>query len=427
MKETLRTKALDYVVSCYLQSNDFNGCLASQLKNELSLSDPDTRDILAALIEDGLIDIMCSKFHPNPHIKAFSSIPIPEQLKVLEEEDVIRQCCVYPTRKAIEGQVETLPYQKAPFSSQLALGAGQLDYRIFDISVLELYRNDPRYKYETDGINGFISISDEYYESESVPEHDQVLLQTFGFAYDKDLNRAVAVFLGYLHDLSPEHQNIWAAKELKGDYRLHPDYYRNSILGEWGEKISIFDAFLQELCVINRMTEIMDKPPLFRNTFAENAPKGFGFLLRPTLKEFNSFVLLLDKMISDNLNKEFFRRDIPLKTEDVQEDGKAIVRHHGTIKLLEKWIRKFFRPQDASIVDEMITALRKVRRLRQKPAHSVNDDKFDQEYFKKQRQLIFDTYGALRTLRLILANHPMVKATPPEIGKHLLEGLIWDI
>ena len=54
---------------------------------------------------------------------------------------------------------------------------------------------------------------DEYLKSHAMREHDQVLLQTFGFAYDKDLKRAVAVFLRYLHDLSPEHQRVWAAKD----------------------------------------------------------------------------------------------------------------------------------------------------------------------------------------------------------------------
>ena len=71
-------------------------------------------------------------------------------------------------------------------------------------------------------------------------ESDQVFLQTFGFCYDANLNRAVAVFVHYLSDLTPEHQQIWKAKELTGEYTLHPDYYRNSILGQWDEKISIF-------------------------------------------------------------------------------------------------------------------------------------------------------------------------------------------
>ncbi|WP_051043795.1 hypothetical protein [Psychromonas sp. CNPT3] len=111
----------------------------------------------------------------------------------------------------------------------MAKGAGQLDYRTFDLSVLEYYRNDPRYSYETDSIHGSISIEDEYFQSKSVPESDQILLKTFGFAYDSDYSRYVAVFLRYLSGLSSEHQKVWAAKEIKGEIKLHPDYYATSI------------------------------------------------------------------------------------------------------------------------------------------------------------------------------------------------------
>jgi hypothetical protein len=54
----------------------------------------------------------------------------------------------------------------------------------------------------------------------------------------------------------------------------------------------------------------------------------------------------------------------------------------------------------------MIQTFRKIRKLRQKPAHAVNEDAFDQKYFREQRELIIEGYGAIRTLRLILANNP---------------------
>ena len=198
-------------------------------------------------------------------------------------------------------------YENKPYILAMALGTPQLDFRAFDLSVLEFYRNDPRYIYENDDIRGWISISDEYFESESVPESDQVLLDTFGFCYDENFNRAVAVFVRYLADLSPEHQQIWKAKELQGDYLLHPDYYRNTILGDWGTGISIFDAFVKELQLINKMAEAMERPVLFREDFSSGKPNKFGFLVRPTLESYNEFVLLLDKMVSDNISKKFFK------------------------------------------------------------------------------------------------------------------------
>ena len=77
----------------------------------------------------------------------------------------------------------------------LAQGAAQLEFRAFDLSVLEFYRNDPRYHYTTDDIHGSISVRQEH---SGLRDSDQVFLQTFGYCYDEDVNRAVAVFLRYL-------------------------------------------------------------------------------------------------------------------------------------------------------------------------------------------------------------------------------------
>ena len=199
------------------------------------------------------------------------------------------------------------------------------------------------------------------------------------------------------------------------------------LLGDWGTRISIFEAFVQELTIINEMAVLMGKAPLFRESYAKDRPKEFGFLLRPTLAEFNRFVLLLDKMMSDNINKEFFAEDLSLEEDEERDDGKVIVRQKGTIALLEEWVRKHFRPTDQEPVDRMFSAFRKVRKLRQKPAHAVKEDIFDQKYFKEQRQLVIEVYDAVRTLRLILANHPIVRNNPPKIGEHLYKGEIWDI
>lgn len=260
-----------------------------------------------------------------------------------------------------------------------------------------------------------------------MPEHDKVLLQTFGFAYDNDLNRYVAVFLKYLSDLSPEHQTIWSSKEIKGDIKLHPDYYAYSIEGSWGTKMSIFEAFVQELKIINEMSITIGKPNLFRECYGLEMLTGFGFLLRPTESEFNDFIHLLDKMMSDNINKIFFKNDIDLEFEETRSDGKIIVSQKGSIQLLELWINKYFRTPDKTKIDTMISTFKKVRKLRQKPAHRVNTNSFNQDIFRKQRDIVIDAYDAIRTLRQILANHPSVKIKPPKISPQLFKGEIWDI
>jgi len=145
------------------------------------------------------------------------------------------------------------------------------------------------------------------------------------------------------------------------------------------------------------------------------------------LAEFNSFVLLLDQLMSDNLNAKFFTPELNLEEDHQRSNGKVEVRRKGTIALLDEWVNHYFRPQEPKPLERMLAAFRKVRKLRQKPAHSIREDEFDQKYFHEQRSLIMEAYGAVRTLRLVLANHPSVKANPPEINEFLFEGKIWTI
>lgn len=383
--------------------------------------------VLRGLIGEEEVGLLYSDVHLNPHIIRTGFEPIDRQIARLDADN-LNQTCVYPRPKHLGQVMDRSQYNGEPYTLYLALGEPQLAYRSFDLSVLEFYRNDPRYLYENDDVNGFISVKDEYFESNQMAERDQILLESFGFSYDSDLSRAVAVYLRYLADLSPEHQQIWKAKELAGDFRLHPDYYRNTIVGDWGERVPIFDAFLKEMYLINQMAEAMGRPRLFRQDFGEygdRKPQKFGSLVRSTLEEFNAFVLLLDKMLSDNIDKRFFRKEVPEEIETERKDGKIVVQNKGTLQILDEWVRTHFRTSDWEPWNESIAALREVRKLRQKPAHTVDENSFDQQYFKKQRELIIRSYSAVRTLRMLLENHTAVRAADIEVPDWLREGKIW--
>jgi hypothetical protein len=113
----------------------------------------------------------------------------------------------------------------------------------------------------------------------------------------------------------------------------------------------------------------------------------------------------------------------PISIEE-RPDGKVVVRQKGTLSLLEEWMGKYLRPTEPESLDEMFKGFRSVRKLRQKPAHAINDDIFDLKYFKEQRQLVITAYVSVRMLRLVLANHPEVISNPPQIGRHLQRGEI---
>lgn len=423
MTAKARHRLLEEITRFYLESSDFNGIpVLSVLTGRMRLGWNALVDDLRQLIADEKVCVIYSTTDVNPHVMRTGYESPEEQIAKLETID--RHACAYPLSRHLEQVVDKSEYAGRPYELAMALGDAQLSHRAFDLSILEFYRNDPRYKYRNDDIRGSIYLSDEEHASGDMAASDMVFLQSFGFCHDEDLNRAVAVFLRYLYDLTPEHQQIWKAKELEGDYTLHPDYFRNTIRGVWGEGVSVFDAFIGELQVINEIARAVGRPPLFTKDFSEDRkPTNFTFLVRPTLKELNDFMLLLDKMISDNINRDFFQGEVPYEFEETLGDGRIVVRHKGTLTILDEWIHSRFRPQDWEPIDEMLRVFRQIRRKRQRPAHAIDENVFHQGYFREQRELITQAYEGVRTLRLLLANFP--KADDVEVPSFLKEGTIW--
>jgi hypothetical protein len=414
---------LQEITRRYLTSRDFNGIPLLLLAEELKIPEEKLLKEVSKLIQDNKLQVIFSDTDVNPHIIRIGVEPIKTQLEKLSKIDV--HACGYPTSEHLRIIVNRHDFEGKPYTLSLALGEPQLSFKPFDLSVLEFYRNDPRYEYTTDDIHGQISITSKFYDSQQITDSDNIFLNTFGFCYDADLNRAVAVFIRYISDLSPEHQQIWKAKELQGDYKLHPDYYRNTILGDWGERIPIFEAFIMELQFINQMASAMGRPPLFRNDFSnKNKPREFSFLVRPTSKEYEGFVLLLDKLLSDNINKDFFMHEIPYEYEETRSDNKVIVHTKNTITLLNEWFKGRYHTTDWQPFDETIGTLREIRKQRQRPAHAIDDNVFDQQYIHKQRELISTAYKSVRTIRLMFSNHPNCKAI--KINRELFEGKIWS-
>jgi hypothetical protein len=60
-------------------------------------------------------------------------------------------------------------------------------------------------------------------------------------------------------------------------------------------------------------------------------------------------------------------------------------------------------------LEKMNEAFRRVRKLRSKPAHALDDNTFDTARFQRQREIMMDAYNAVRTIRLNFASHPNAK------------------
>lgn len=420
----IQADLVERVAKEYLESPDFNGYRFGG-GDDPKLSGVELRAFLTELIRNDQICVRLSKFHLNPMIRRRPDFPADHQIAMLHDSplDESEFIVLYPTAGVLRKAVDPEKFKDRPFSLMLARGGAQLEYRTFDLLVLETYRNDPRYFYEVDDMFGVISVSDAFYKSAKIKESDRAVLQTFGFAYNDQEERAVAVYLRYLHDLTPEHQQIWHARMTDGGYRVHPDYHRATVVGEWALSFPILKAFCMELQHINAMCALMKRPPLFRNDLgASGKPRGFSLLIRPTAEEYYKFVLLLDKAMSDNINGDFFQDEVPRDEEITRKDGRIEVRQIGTIRRLEAWLKKKFRTPDPAPLDEMLETFRKVRQLRQNPAHNISEDVFDQKYFKMQRHLVIEAYKAVQMIRMIFANHPA--CAQYEIEDVLSEGRI---
>lgn len=418
----MKEQILARITSFYLESGDFNGMPLQALNDEFGRAP--VSEHLSGLVTDGLVAIVFGDRHPNPHIRALPDNLSPEEQIAKIGNFNPAHACTYPLPAHLHQRVDRARYAGQPFTLRLALGEPQLVHRAFELSVLENYRNDPRYRYSTDGIQGNISVRDDYFDQGILRRSDEVMLQTFGYCFDAQFNRFVAVYLRYLSGLTPEHQQIWQARELEGPTALHPDYFLMS-MGGWPERIPIFQAILAEMRVVNEMAVAIGRPHFFRSEFAgDNRPREFPFLVGPTAREFETFIHVLDRMLSENISRDFFMDEVPYEEEVSHGPGRIEVRQRGTIRILEEWLKARFRAEDTQPITEMINTLREVRRRRQRPAHAINPDEFDQQFVHEQRHLVIRIYDAVRTMRLVLANDPATEAI--EIDDLLREGIIRD-
>lgn len=72
-------------------------------------------------------------------------------------------------------------------------------------------------------------------------------------------------------------------------------------------------------------------------------------------------------------------------------------------------------------IDEVIVnPIKYIRKIRQVPAHELTDNKYDVDVYEKQKELMINTYGAIRAIRILFMGHPLAKAI--DIPDYLLQG-----
>lgn len=361
----------------------------------------------------------------------YSEKEIIDELKIMDNKGLVSlnskesDIFVFPKKSLLEPFDNLTESEVGIYKKQLRLGGSQIEFRYFDRKVLDGYIHDPRYSVEETAVGGHLWITNRAFLDESVPEEDKIGIQTFDLAYKKEgtrVIRVIGVILAYLGNLSVKHQKIWEVHEIKEKCYLDEDAFNQAFMCEPTDRVSIFDSFLQEIKEINLLSSLIGKPPLFRKEYEIREISTFRYLTKPTRKDLEDFVHTLDKLISENLNKGFFREDISLEEEIPHREGKIEVRQKGTLRLLDEWIKQNFRFPDPRPMEKMFSTFEEIRKWRQPLAHKITKDDYDEKIKKEQQEIMIEAYSAIRTLRLILMNHPLARSYNPP--KWLQKGRI---
>lgn len=393
-----KAELLEYIISFYLSSGDFNGV------PNYDIEDYNQADMLD-LIDDGLVETISENEAINPHIKGFDFALTREQHK----ENAISKnghVCFYPTSKALQRIVVD---SSKPYTALLQKGTAQFELIFFDIEVLERYINNPKYEIIDYGYKGSIFIKDEYWEESLHGEY----IKEYGMAYKKDdkIIRAVAVFARDLMCLSSKAQILWKSFELENqaEYFVEGGFLKNAIFGGFVTKHWVFDAMLEEMEIINQQRNAIGIPPLFNHIYRISygeRPDGYCNILLPTLKNYYDFVLVLEKLLVHNISVKTFQKDVGVirSIERKNEDG----TDKGSLVMFKEWMEKNVRANFD--IDEVIIApLKKIRKIRQAPAHEMYGNKYDLNVYELQKTLVGESYGALRAIRSLFMGHPLAK------------------
>lgn len=432
----MKDKILDLVFDFFVASSDFNGIPLRRIPEELAIEYKVSIDLIKELVKEDKVSIQSST---NPHIIGFQHFLSDDQLEILEEaknikvetvefggisyerEDTEYPICIYPSRYYLKSKRDLSKFGNSIYTKELALGEPSLSPLFFEIEVLERYANDPRFEFKFENYSGSIYCKYDENDQPIAREEDNIFLKSFGLGFDLEDRRVVAVYRRYLKGLTAEHQVYWNGKEAKGECKMIKEYHDNTILGVWTNSYSIFSAFLGEQSCLNELSLNIFGKPLFRKIFDDKErPREFTFFFTPTLRNYNEFIHLLDKMISENLNKEFFEDKIDLFDIINLEDGIIERRTKGTLRLFEDWFLSHYNPEQQKDLKDVFKPFKKVRKLRQKPAHRINENVYDPNFFNEQKTIMSDVYYAMRAFRKMFQQHP--GASNFETPKWLDEG-----
>ncbi|HWP95647.1 MAG TPA: hypothetical protein VN426_02275 [Syntrophomonadaceae bacterium] len=399
------------VLEFYVDSAEFNGIPHWQLHAEVGGEMQDVNSMLEELLIERKISL---NFATNPHIRQFEDETPHAQLQALQNWQT-KKICIYPSQ-TILSELPIDDYNNQPFTRMIRMGKPQLVPAFFDMAVLEPYYRDPEFLVQTSDFQGAIL--------RTVPrrgEDETFLLSSFGLGYRQEGERVLTVYLRLLAQMPSKHQQYWFNHLLSGECKATPEYYQVTIAREKPEYHSIFEAFIEELYHINQMSLLMFGKKLFIRDFRDQRPDGFTTIFRPTHEAYCQFVQVLDQMMAANLNEEFF---VDFKGPfSLSSDGNGGVDQVvGVMAGFSKWLKSGIRSHHMDDFELIYEPFKKIHSWQRQSAEEICTLEYGNEIFSWQNELTFECYNAVKMIRLLFANHPMIKDY--EIPDWLLLGKV---
>jgi len=422
-----KEKLLEEILNFYLESRDFNGLPLSDFISKFKKVS-DAKKILEDFIKTEKIDFYYDE--GNPHVKRFDPsknrkkqieflLKLPKKMKknVLCEHKHIQMVnygefsnvCLYPSEKLLKEKIgnkkKYLEYP--PFKKLVSFGKAQLDFLYFKIDVLDRYLQDPRYRIHYGDYIGDISFTQDVSEE----DEENLFLKSFGLAYNRDTKEIlICALVCDLFKMIPKQQHHFYSFQKENNNILpDPDFFKNSIIGDFTDRHSIFIAFIEEMSIINTMTNIFIKENLFKNDFQDikhNRPEFFHPFLKPTKATYYSFCKVLDKLFTENINLKCI-----LKMNNRYGNKMNIEEKDSSLTLLQKFFETYFKPQkENSIYDDVIRIWKKeIRVQRSKDSHNITTNQYDISIFQKYSETMEKAYISIRTIRLIFSTLSIIK------------------
>lgn len=376
------------IYGSFISSSDYNGLAFYNLQYHSFL---DSIKYLIELIREDAICIIGETHDVNPHIIRFGFPSKEKQVDYLQQYDSRETVCLYPSPSYLEKHRDVSKFELMPYDKRMALGHPQLKACYFKYDILHNYASDPRICFEFSDYSGRI------YSDEEVEQNQYINLKTFGIGRQKG-SIIVVSFPKYLRNMSTSNQYHWLGFEIidNVDCKTLNDYINNQFRGCWAFPNTVYRSILHEIYNINELTNIAFKNKLFRKEYTKDELFKFDMLTFSSLDCYNSFLLLLEKVVISNLNFQFF---LPL-INTMDSDGK----NKGTLHCLKEWITKV----NKDCTEEIHKPLKRVRDERQAPAHKIEANKYDNEFLLKQHHICAEVYASLNLLRRLIQTHPEV-------------------